>query len=57
MWEKQITDESNNTDSWCVKRLDGASIFIPDIMATNKRRTVFYPIEAKPGEPNILYVP
>jgi Holliday junction resolvase len=56
-WEKQIVDIFNKTDDWYAKRLGGTTIYLPDVIVTNNKKSILYAVEAKSGESNILYVP
>lgn len=46
----------HKSKDWHARRLGGSSTGLPDIVATNKRKSVLYAIEAKSGESNILYI-
>ncbi|MDN5844756.1 MAG: hypothetical protein L0H53_00605, partial [Candidatus Nitrosocosmicus sp.] len=58
-FEYSIVNAFNNHRSkdWSARRLGGSSSGLPDIVATNKHKSVLYSIEAKSGESNILYIP
>lgn len=57
-FEYSIVNAFNNHRSkdWHARRLGGSSTGLPDIVATNKRKSVLYAVEAKSGESNILYI-
>lgn len=56
-WEKKLVDTFNAKDGWAARRLGGSSSYLPDVIATNKQKSILYSIECKSGEANILYIP
>lgn len=56
-WEKKLVDTFNTNNGWAARRLGGASSYLPDVIATNKEKSILYSIECKSGESNILYIP
>lgn len=57
-FEYSIVNAFNDHHSkqWYARRLGGSSTGLPDIVATNKAKSLLYAIEAKSGEGNILYI-
>lgn len=58
-FEYSIVNAFNDHHSkqWHARRLGGSSTGLPDIVATNKVKSLLYAIEAKSGESDILYIP
>jgi Holliday junction resolvase len=58
-FEYSIVNAFNDHHSkqWNARRLGGSSTGLPDIVATNKAKSLLYAIEAKSGESDILYIP
>lgn len=58
-FEYSIVNAFNDHHSkdWTARRLGGSSTGLPDVVATNKRKSVCYAIEAKSGDMDILYIP
>ena len=58
-FEYSIVNAFNDHHSkqWHARRLGGSSTGLPDVVATNKAKSVLYAIEAKSSESNIIYIP
>ena len=56
-FEYDLVKAFNVTDGWAARRLGGSSTGLPDVVATNKEKSILYAIECKSGLSNILSVP
>jgi Holliday junction resolvase len=56
-FEYNLVNAFNTADGWAARRLGGSSSGLPDLVVTNKDRSILYSIECKSGEANILTIP
>lgn len=58
-FEYNIVNAFNDHHSkdWTARRLGGSSTGLPDVVATNKSKSILYAIEAKSAQSDIIYIP
>lgn len=56
-FEYSLVKAFNDKDGWTARRLGGSSTGLPDVVATNKDKSILLAIECKSGESDILPIP
>jgi Holliday junction resolvase len=56
-FEYNLVNAFNTADGWAARRLGGSSSGLPDVVVTNKNKSILYSIECKSGESDILVIP